>query len=220
MTPKREFKPRRRASSFRDAKLIVIAAEGTETEERYFEDLAAGDAYRNRRVHVEILKRPTTASSPDHIIEQLDAFRKEYKLKQADELWMVIDFDRWGNRKLSRISTQCMQKQYLLAVSNPCFELWLLLHIKSLDEYTDTELKELAANEKVNRARTRLEIELSRLLGGYDKSNLDSSRFIPFIEVAIGRAKALDILPQQRWPTQIGTRVYKLAESIIASASR
>jgi hypothetical protein len=37
MLLKREFKPRLRGRNLRDAKLIVIAAEGTQTEKKYFE---------------------------------------------------------------------------------------------------------------------------------------------------------------------------------------
>ena len=46
---------RERCEAFRDARLIVIAAEGKDTERIYFEALA--NKYINPRVHVHILKR-------------------------------------------------------------------------------------------------------------------------------------------------------------------
>ena len=85
---KRQFKPRERSSGFRDARLIVIATEGTETEKQYFKALA--DQYRNPKVHVEVLERVSTASSPDHVIGELDKFRHTFSLDKYDELWLVI----------------------------------------------------------------------------------------------------------------------------------
>jgi hypothetical protein len=71
---------------------------------------------------------------------------------------MVIDVDRWGDKKLSFIARQCKQKEYFLAVSNPCSDLWFLLHKKSLAQYPDETLNEFLENKKKNR-RTRLESE-------------------------------------------------------------
>ncbi|WP_069472057.1 RloB family protein [Candidatus Marithrix sp. Canyon 246] len=104
---------------------------------------------------------------------------------------------------------------YFLALSNPCFELWLLLHIKSLEEYPDNALDEFLENKKVSSSRTRLEAELINLLNSYNKSNLDTAQFLPFVKQAIERAKKLDTNPKQRWSNGLGTRVYQLVEKII-----
>ena len=217
--PKRVFKPRTRKSGFRDAKLIVIATEGMVTETKYFNDLAFDEKYRNPKIHVEILERSATASAPNHIIHELDKFRRQFRLNEYDELWLVIDVDRWGDAKLSDIATQCEQKVYQLAVSNPCFELWLLLHVKSLDEYAADELSDIANNSRAN-GRTWLEKELLELCGSYDKSNLNTSHYIPYVETAIQRAQEIDANLEHRWPNQIGTRVYLLAKSIIETTHR
>lgn len=213
--PERKFKPRERKSKVRDAKLIIIAAEGTQTEKLYFRDLALDDKYRNPKVHVEVLSH-STDSSPAHIIRILDEFRRTYSLRPIDELWLVIDKDRWPDAILSNILTQCIQKQYILTVSNPCFEVWLLLHRASFDDYTVDELKELAENKRPKlTGRTRLEKELLKLCGSYTKENLDTSHYIPYVEDAVERAQAADINPEHGWPNQIGTRVYRLVQSII-----
>jgi len=121
MPGRRDFK---RKSGFRDSRLIVIAAEGEETEKRYFEGIKA--RYDNPRIHVEVLERLDSASDPAKVIKALDQFRSDYKLRKGhDQLWLVIDVDRWGNQKLSLVSQQCIQKCYQLAVSNPSFEIWI-----------------------------------------------------------------------------------------------
>ena len=176
--------------------------------------MASPEYYHNSKVHVEVLSRETTASSPEYVIRVLDRFKQEFRLNRYDELWMVIDVDSWGDEKLSLIAAQCTQKKYYLAVSNPSFELWLLLHLKSPEEYSETELNEFAENRKESR-RTRLEKEIVNLLGSFNKINPDTSQFLPYVEMAIARARSLDTNPEHRWPNKLGTRVYLLAERII-----
>ena len=127
---------------------------------------------------------------------------------------MVIDVDRWKESELGDVAQQCEQKKYFLAVSNPCFELWLLLHLKSLADYTDDEIQALFENKKSG-YRTAIEIELKNLLGTYNKKKITAEKFIPHVEQAIMRAKDLDTSPSHRWTNEIGTRVYLLVESII-----
>lgn len=141
MPQKRSFRPRARRSGVRDAKLVVIAAEGQKTEKVYFDDLAY--TFHNPRIHVEVLER-------------LNSFRRQYKLRpDYDQLWLVLDVDRWGERKLLM------------------------------------------------------------LLGSYNKSAPDTSVFLPHVQLAIGRAKNLDLHPEHRWPNDLGSRVYLLAEVIL-----
>jgi len=103
-------------------------------------------------------------------------------------------------------------------VSNPCFELWLLLHLKALDEYPEEILQEFRENRRPNakHARTRMELELVTVLGSYSKSNPDTGQLLGNVPIAIERARALDINPEYRWPNDLGTRVYLIAEKIIA----
>ncbi len=62
---------------------------------------------------------------------------------------MVVDVDRWEN--LDEIVSRCIKEGFRAAVSNPCFELWLLLHFRSLEEYTPEERQQLLENRKVTK---------------------------------------------------------------------
>jgi len=212
MPERRNFK---RKSSLRDSRLIIIAAEGEETEKKYFEGLK--ENYENPRVHVEVLDRLEASSDPAKVLRRLDKFRSDYNLRRDyDELWLVIDVDRWGNQKLSLVSQQCVQKHYRLAVSNPSFEIWLILHVHSLDAYSPEIQAELIANKKEGK-RTRLEQELLALLGSYNKTNPDMNYFAPRVFDAISNARNADKNLENRWPNGLGTRVYLLAEEIVPS---
>ena len=165
----RERQKLERVSHVRDARLFVIATEGEETEKQYFEDLTSKDWYPNPRVIIEVLERSSSASNPKRILKQLDERNKKRGLQFDDELWLIIDRDKqsWTIEEIAEVAQVCVQKGYYLAVSNPCFELWLLLHIKSLEEYSDDILPEFLDNKKVTSSRTRLERELILRLGSY-----------------------------------------------------
>jgi hypothetical protein len=212
MPEKRPFPRQTRRSNYRDARLIIVATEGTNTEKQYFDDL--GTVHFKPWIRVEVLSRVETASAPEYILEQLNYFKAYFKLSYQDELWLVIDVDRWGDRKLAEITALCQQKGYFSAISNPCFELWLLLHIRDLSAYPSEILAEFRANRKQGN-RSRLEIELVNLLGSYNKSNLDTTPYLPRISEAIERARRLDRYPDERWPGDLGSRVYLLVESIM-----
>ena len=199
----------------KSARLVVIAAEGFETENLYFEAMKA--ELKAANVHVEVLHREKDGeSSPEHVLEQIKGFIQEYNIEEDDELWIVVDRDKWTNKMLSGVARHCSQNKTLrFCVSNPCFELWLLLHLDDVTVYSEEDKKQLSANRKSTRHKTWLKHKLSEIMGGYNEADYDANRLLPDIETAITRAVALDIKPEDRWPQIVGTRVYRLALSIM-----
>ncbi len=211
---RREFK---RLSFIRDVqKLFVIATEGIKTEIKYFEQFKSEEYYNNQSVFVEVLKRLTTDSSPSAVIKQLNGFSNEFNLKEDDELWMVIDRDKqsWSAKQIAEIARLCIQKRYGLALSNPCFEIWLLLHVKNINEYSNTIKEELFRNIKIG-GRGRIEVELLAICGTYNKSNLNVDDYLPHVNDAILRAEELTRNLNERWPNYLGSHVYKLIRKLI-----
>lgn len=209
---------RERQEAFRDARLIVIASEGKDTERIYFKALAK--EYTNPRVHVHILERSATEknnSSPEHVLKQLNDYKEQYALEADDELWLVVDKDRWTEAMLSRVATECSQHDYMhMALSNPCIELWLLLHLVDATPLTPEERQQWLENRR-NSRRTDpyLKMRLRQEMGSYHESAYDAQLLIVHVEEAIERAKTLDKNPTDRWPQTLGTRVYLLAESVM-----
>ena len=122
---------RERREAFRDARLIVIASEDKDTERIYFETLAK--EYANPRVHVRILERneqEKNNSSPDYVLRQLNDVKAQYSLESDDELWLLVDRDHWPKAMVSQVAQKCANDAYMhMALSNPCIEVWLLLHL-------------------------------------------------------------------------------------------
>lgn len=202
-----------RLEGVRSARLVVIASEGRCTEAIYFS--AVRDNLRAPNVHVEILERDTNESSPEKVHAQIAEFMRHYNIEDDDELWLVIDRDRWHDRMLSSVARLCAQNSHLnFCMSNPCFELWLLLHLEDIRTYDGETFAELTANRKNSAGVTWLKKRMRDLLGSYNESNYDAVSLLPNIDRAITIARDLDTNPSDRWPQTTGTHVYRLIESI------
>jgi hypothetical protein len=215
--------PRERTDLFRESnvkpkeKIIVLAYEGNNTEAIYFEALKDDIRFNDDLIYLVSLRRPKndTKSAPSHVFRKLKKEAKEeYNFEAKDELWMVIDRDKWSN--IPEIFALCENEgNFYLALSNPCFEFWLLLHLKEIGDFNSAELESIFRNKKVSKKKTYLKQLLNSLLfDGYNESNPKPERFIPEIDKAILRAKALDN-NHENYPTGLGSHVYKLAEKLI-----
>lgn len=212
---------RERREAFRDARLVVVASEGKDTERIYFKALAK--EYANPRVHVHVLERSEDEknnSSPEHVLKQLNDYKTQYALEADDELWLVVDKDSWTDGMLSRVAAVCAKDAAMnMALSNPCFELWLLLHLEDATSLTPEEYKMWLKNRRKSKnADPYLKVRLRQKLGSYHESSYDAPALVVNVETAIERARRLDKGPDDRWPQTLGTRVYLLAESVVRGA--
>ena len=201
-----------------DSRLIVIAAEGERTEKIYFEALRA--FARNSRVHIKILERDEENkhnSAPEYVMGQLTEYKNENALDPDDELWLVIDRDNWKQAALRVVAQKCAQDEAMhLALSNPCFELWLMLHLVDVASLSDKEKKRIFENKRDGASDPYLKREMRRLMkGSYNEAKYNAFVLVLYVHDAIKRAEQLDVHKKARWPQELGTRVYLLAESIL-----
>ncbi len=133
---------------------------------------------------------------------------------------MVIDRDKhsWKVRQIASIAKECKQKGFGFALSNPCFEVWLLLHKKDYTSYSQQERDELFQNIKTG-GKSRLERELTKLCGSYNKANLNVMDYLPWVKEAINRAESLVTNSNERWPENFGSHVYKLVRRLMPDKS-
>ncbi len=107
-----------------------------------------------------------------------------------DRVCLIVDRDKqsFKSEQYDYVLDVCAKKGYSFYVSNPCFELWLLLHY---DEILALDKGKLLKNPKEPpRARKRfLEKKLSELMGGYNKENLDFEKLLDKVECAIENEK-------------------------------
>lgn len=187
----------------RDARLFVIATEGRRTEPDYLAALKLDGIIHPTRVVVEVVGAGTDDSAPEQVLRRLDAAVVRYGLQAGDERWLLLDVDRWGERKLADVVRQAGQKGYGVAVSNPCFEVWLLLHFAETAPATE-RCAEIAAALRSQRS-------------GYSKSGVSAGWCTrEDVLAAITRARTTDPQPSGRWPAPpSGTHAYKLFERLL-----
>ena len=204
-----------RPEGVRSSRLVVIASEGKETENIYFEQLKA--SLHASGVQIEVLRRDSNESSPEHIYRQIQDFAAKYDMDEDDQLWAVVDKDRWTEKMLSGVAKKCSQNKYFIfCLSNPCFELWLILHLEDVAQYAEEDREKLSENKKIKRnGYTWTKNRLRELMDGYSESKYEVTKLLPEIEKAIERASKLDSNPNDRWPQSVGTRVYRLVNSIL-----
>jgi hypothetical protein len=136
-------------------------------------------------------------------LQRLTAFKKEYVTEEGDAFWLCIDRDRWPDNVFDAVLRDAATIGYEVAVSLPCFELWLLLH------YEDVFVADITNCESV---RTKLQT----VLGGYNKTQCCTKIALngELVGKAIERARALD--DGSFSPTVPLSRVYRILEAIIA----
>jgi len=119
---------RRSADKTRDARLFVIATEDTNAPKQYFKIFEK----MSSRVSIVVCETTDNRSSPRHVIDRLVEHRRNEDLNEDDQLWALLDTDHWIKRNhvagLNEARAVARQNGIRLAMSNPCFDLWLLLH--------------------------------------------------------------------------------------------
>ena len=194
-----------RKTGFRDARLIIIATEGIVTEVEYFNQLREQDILSPLRFQIKVIPPNENKSAPNHVIKSLTNYKKQYQIKADDELWMVIDRDRWNVKMISEIISQCKQKGIGLCISNPCFEIWLILHYKDLSKISSEMLDKLLINKKVN-GRTESKRYISDLMENQNLNNFSS--LFRNLNLAIKNAKSLSVAQNFNIVDNLGSDVH------------
>lgn len=177
--------------------VFVIATEGCLTEPSYFNKFKKGSD-----VVIEIVKSGHD-SSPERVLKSLKKYLKNRPLDKGEEAWLIIDRDTWPSEQIEdvyRALSQMRPKgQYHLALSNPKFEFWILLHF-----------------EDGNGVRTNTDCDqrLKKHLHDYKKDLSCWHPSISDVRHAIERAKRMDE-KECDWPRNRGTTVYRLVEKLI-----
>lgn len=110
----------------RDATLVVIASEDRYAVKQYFE------LFHSTRIQFRVLATEHNDSAPQHVMSRLEKYMDDFDFGEGDQFWIVLDTDHWigpGHiQNLVEVVRLCRQKGIGIALSNPCFDLWLLLH--------------------------------------------------------------------------------------------
>lgn len=117
---------------------------------------------------------------------------------------MVIDRDKWEIKMLSEIQSKCKQKGIGLCISNPCFEIWLILHYKDLTKESAGIKADLRNNLKRGN-NTYVKRYLSDLMGNENLNEFGS--LFPLITTAMENTQLLREIPESNIFDNLGSDV-------------
>ncbi len=171
---------RRSQSPGSTGKTILIVTEGLKTEPDYLKGLR--NHLKLKAVDIEIMKATGTdaLSVVDYAIEMRDDRKIEARrgcTVPYDSVWAVFDTERADtNPKLKEAIHKAGVHKIDLAISNPCFEFWLLLH----DEFTTAPF--VKCENVIRRIK-------DKYLPDYEKNNIPVESYIPKIPTAVRNAE-------------------------------
>lgn len=172
---------------------------------------------------------------PKQLVERIDQFKREknsiYQFFENpdDEFWIVTDVDQnWSSDVIdpkegktyldewNEAITMCQEKGYDYAISNPFFEMWLLLHHDDpTEEDKSFAVTDSHSYKKTNHFRTRLR-DLGVPLRGKDPKHICPSDYSNQNVIdAVQRAKGLHINKADLCPKYFATTVYLLLQKIM-----
>lgn len=197
--------------------VILIITEGSQTEPKYFEH------FRNRHTNIDIRVVGSRSSAGESDYVSLIRKAAEYQNKNqisstyGDSVWVVADGDvnynnpdpvEAKNKQLQKAVKMAESKDMNLVISNPCFELWYLLHF----QYTTKMLNDYSAVKDL----------LAKYIPNYEKAGDVYEQLAPHTFNAISNAKRLEAYHVQncaKLPLDLKsnpyTDVYRLVEKIL-----
>ncbi len=174
---------------------------GGHTEAIYFGKLVGDD-----HALVRVKPLPPEAdnlSTPRQTLDRIHKFWRDYDLEEGDQVWAVLDVDQFFNSFNREDTLATIQEarslRYQVAISNPCFEVWMLMHTNEVLESWPS-CDELVAH-------------LRKKWGRYGKKKLDMNFLRPLIRDAIQRS-GRSANAVQTPPPNPGTQVHFLLEAL------
>lgn len=186
-------------------KIILIGAEGkNQTERKYFK------AFNQVQSEYKIMAGKGNNTDPVGVVEDLlkSAKQEELDLKDGDMLacFIDVDFKKGRDQELRAAMKLARQNNVSVFLSNPCFEIWYLLHFRY-------STKLYGSNEEVIK-------ELGSYISDYSKSKDVYDVIENKIDQALLNTKRLESYhlengTNDRLKKLPSTEAYKLIEMIL-----
>ncbi len=205
------FKARRRRPHLTGKPRILILCEGARTEPAYFSWLK-----HDRRLTSVVVRGPRARplGPPELLKRARDELRND---PGWDEIYCVLDHDGRDSAVgkleagLAAINRKRASTQVEMTLSDPCFELWLLLHFEFSDRpYTSLRGGRSACQNVIEQLQRHIP-EYRKNTTGYLKLVKDR------VEKALANAEQLNRLPKETRPrgppyTNVSRLVARLLE--------
>ncbi|MDE0496026.1 MAG: RloB family protein [Acidimicrobiaceae bacterium] len=179
MAPRRRSQRplRRRAPRIDERSRFVIFCEGELTEPLYLKAFASLQEIRN----IATLEIRGMGYGPRRLVEEARDVKRSERGQStgASEYWCVFDVEApRPHDRLHEAVQMARDNGISVAISNPCFELWLVLHFADRERWIDNDASR----------------DLRHQLDGSQGKSVDGATYMGLRDQAILRAKRLQIL--------------------------
>lgn len=138
---------------------------------------------------------------PASVLERLQKTMKSEHFRKEDTAWLIVDVDEWGDEALAKLLTWAHQNpRFHLAISNPKFELFLVMHFEKGNGCTTP---------------TKVDAALKRYLPRYDKRLRPTQFSMDEVVTAVENARARRVSCKEEIPTPGVTDAYKIVEYLL-----
>ena len=175
-----------------------IIPEGEKTEIQYFLGIRdnAREININSLIEVIPIENDDKELGQSHPIRKITNFNEDIENnkflydKEIDKVCFVIDRDpqNFSERQYDNFLKMCKDYNYKVYVSNPTFELFLLMHD---DKIFDIDKTAMLENRRVSNSKRFLEVKLSEIFG-CNKKNINFDKFKVNIKKAINNEKQFE----------------------------
>ena len=219
----------------REKKKIFVIAEGDKTETKYFQGLkdnAKSLGIDNVIIVLEKDDKSKGTSDPDGLVKLVEDKKKSLTNPSHcdevqtydpnnDEFLIIMDRDKDFNQDKSKLREsekryhdfiEKYKDKYILGITNPCFEVWLLLHKENaVGEIIEPNYDKILYNKKISSNHTYI----SKLVSEYFHMNSKKGmRFSKFKDNVINAVKQEKLLPQDlvELEDKVGSNIGKIIE--------
>lgn len=175
-----------------------IIPEGEKTEIQYFLGIRdnAREININSLIEVIPIENDDEELGQSHPIRKITNFNEDIENnkflydKEIDKVCFVIDRDpqNFSEQQYDNFLKMCKDYNYKVYVSNPTFELFLLLHD---DKIFDIDKTAMLEDRRVSNSKRFLEVKLSEIFG-CNKKNINFEKFKVNIKKAINNEKQFE----------------------------
>lgn len=149
---------------------VLVCCEGLVTEPSYFNGLKHEG--HNQLLHIEVQQAgPNPKTLVDFAVElkkreENAARRQKDDNLKYDEVWCVFDVD--SHSHIADARQKAAANGVRVAISNPCFELWLLLHFQEQNAHIERDRAQSACREHM--PEYRKEVPFDTLFSRYQEA--------------------------------------------------
>lgn len=198
--------------------------EGANTEVKYFKGLQdfSKEIGIHNLIELIILHKEgeiRNYSSPKKLLELINQKKKELEKdgnfeRNIDKFVIIFDRDSFEKEENYLEFLKIASVDNILAVTSPCFEIWLLLHyVHAINKYIKPNKKDMIENKKVSSSHSMVSKLISELSGVNPKRNVNFSYIKENINLAIEQEKLL-VQDAKKMFNDIGSNIGLLIEKM------